>query len=330
MTDTAATGWDPDSFYRELTTRNKGLVPARQQTALARARVLIAGCGSTGGAAAEPLARLGVQRFILADNGEFELSNLNRQHATTVDVGRNKAAVAADRIRAVNPFAEVEVDTGGITDVNADDFARGCDVVIDGVDVTELSGWQAKLRLHEAAAAARKPVLSGYDMAGVQYVRFYDYRRPGARPLDGRVTARHLATLDVPAIMLRVVPARFAPLEMIRNLRDNIHDPDYHVPQLVYAALAFGTLSARMVAEVLAGDGIRRHTAIDVHDVVRTRRQKATVRAHRAVLLLRSVPQVIRFSGPGSHRLPGEATQEEVAAESRGTFESAKSDAGSV
>ncbi|TLG08785.1 ThiF family adenylyltransferase [Nocardia cyriacigeorgica] len=297
---------DPDRYYRELVTRNAGLVPDAQQQALARARVLVAGCGSTGGAAVEPLTRLGVRRFIVTDNGEFELSNLNRQHAAATDVGRNKAAVAAARIRSVNPYAEIDTDTNGITPDNVTDFAHRSDVVIDGVDVTEPEGWRAKLRLHQACATARKPVLSGYDMAGVQYIRFYDYRRGGMRALDGRVTEHHLDVLDVPAIMLRVVPARFAPLEMIRNLRDNIDDPDYHVPQLVYAALAFGALSARMAAEILAGHAVRRHTVVDIHDVVRTPGSKVGVRARRLALLARSVPDVVRFSAPGRHRGVGD------------------------
>ncbi|MFC7511740.1 HesA/MoeB/ThiF family protein [Streptomyces thermocarboxydus] len=73
------------------------------QERLRNATVLVAGCGSTGGAVVEPLARLGTGRFVLAEPGEYELNNLNRQSATHKDIGRNKAEVAAERIRSVNP-----------------------------------------------------------------------------------------------------------------------------------------------------------------------------------------------------------------------------------
>jgi hypothetical protein len=187
------------------------------------------------------------------------------------------------------------VDTAGVTGANLHDFVARCDVVVDGVDVTELSGWRAKLLLHQEAARAGVPVLSGWDMAGLQYIRFYDYRLRGQKPLDGKISDQHLDSLEVPAILLRAVPARFAPVELIRELRaNNVDDPNFHVPQLVYTAMTFGALSARMVAEILVGGRVRRHTVVDVHDVVRTGRGKAGVRLQRAALLIGSIPDVVR------------------------------------
>ena len=182
---------DP-AFYRDLTTRNRGFVSAETQDRLAQITVLVAGCGSTGGAAVEPLVRLGVQHFLLAEPGAYELNNLNRQSAFLDEIGENKAVVHARRIAAVNPHATVHVDTTGITEANVEDLVGRCHVVVDGVDVTEPSGWGAKYLLHEAAARVGRRVISGYDMAGTQYIRFYDYR-PGSRPFDGRVDRSRVA-----------------------------------------------------------------------------------------------------------------------------------------
>lgn len=115
----------PD-FYADLTRRNRGFVSDRAQSELSRARLLIAGCGSTGGAAVEPLVRLGAQNFVLADNGSFELNNLNRQHAVVTDIGSNKADVAAARVTAINPYAQVEVVPEGITEDNVARLVSGC------------------------------------------------------------------------------------------------------------------------------------------------------------------------------------------------------------
>jgi len=153
--------------------------------------------------------------------------------------------------------------------------------------------------LHQEAAHAGKPVLSGYDMAGVQYIRFYDYRKPEAVAFDGRLTRWHLETYGVPALLLRVVPARFAPLELIRNVRNNLTDPEFALSQLVYAALAFGALSARMTAEILDGNAIRRHTVIDVHDVVRPRLHRIRVSCAKFVELALSIGDMIRFARSG-------------------------------
>ena len=70
-----------EAFYADLTTNNRGFVSDEAQGRLAQITVLVAGCGSTGGAAVEPLVRLGVQRFLLGEPGAYELNNLNRQSA---------------------------------------------------------------------------------------------------------------------------------------------------------------------------------------------------------------------------------------------------------
>ncbi|WP_405613988.1 HesA/MoeB/ThiF family protein [Streptomyces sp. NBC_00076] len=263
-------------FYEVFTERNRGFISERTQDALSRARLLIAGCGSTGGAAVEPLTRIGVQDFLLADVGEFELNNLNRQHAAYGDIGRHKAEVAAERVMSVNPHARVEVVTEGITAGNADALVGGASVVIDGVDVTERSGWRAKYLLHEAAVSSRRPVLTGYDMAGTQYIRFYDYRRAGSSPFDGRIKTGDIERAGIWSLLHRAVPTRYIPLEMIRNAREHLGEEGYSVPQLVYASMLFGALSTRMTAQILVGDPVRQDVAVDIHGVVRP--LSATVR----------------------------------------------------
>lgn len=266
LTHESAPGRD---FYEEFTERNRGFVSERTQEALSRARLLIAGCGSTGGAAVEPLTRIGVQDFLLADVGQFELNNLNRQHAAYGDIGRPKAEVAAERLMSVNPHARVEVVTEGITAANAEALVGGASVVIDGVDVTERSGWRAKYLLHEAAVRSRRPVLTGYDMAGTQYIRFYDYRRDGSSPFDGRIKAGDIERAGIWSLLYRAVPTRYIPLEMIRNAREHLGEEGYSVPQLVYASLLFGALSTRMTAQILVGDPVRQDVVVDVHGVTR-------------------------------------------------------------
>jgi molybdopterin/thiamine biosynthesis adenylyltransferase len=134
------TSLSEDDYYTELVTRNRGVISDAQQEALRTATVLIAGCGSVGGAAVQPLARMGVRRFLVADSWLYELNNLNRQHATVDDIDRNKAEVAAERILAVNPYAQVKVYAEGVTEGNAAELAAACQVIVDGVDVTTMSG----------------------------------------------------------------------------------------------------------------------------------------------------------------------------------------------
>ncbi|HEY5835808.1 ThiF family adenylyltransferase [Streptomyces sp.] len=259
--------YEADAYYKGLTERNRGLIPDGAQRRLRTGKVLVAGCGSTGGAAIEPLARLGMGAFVLTEPGEYELNNLNRQSAGQQDIGRNKAVVGAERIRAIHPFAEVTVDTGGVQADNAALLLDGVDVVVDGVDVTTMKGWQAKYTLHAEASRLGVPVVSGYDMSGTQHVRYYDYRIP-LEPLAGQVTEHDLANETLWNLLLRVIPREIVPADLIADITAHRGEPEYSVPQLVYASHMFGVLAARYVVEILAGNPVRSEITVDLHSLV--------------------------------------------------------------
>ena len=124
--------------------------------------------------------------------------------------------------------------------------------------MTGNDGWRAKLLAPSAAAAQAKPVITGYDMAGLQYIRFYDYRRAGSIAFDGRINSSHVDSLDSWALLVRAIPIRRVPFEMLAEARGPSWWPDYSVSQLVYASLLFGALCARMVSEVVSGGQVRR------------------------------------------------------------------------
>jgi tRNA A37 threonylcarbamoyladenosine dehydratase len=103
---------------------------------LHQSRVAVFGIGGVGSYTAEALARVGIGRLMLVDDDLVCLTNLNRQlialHST---VGKPKVDVMADRIRDINPAAEVETFKTFYLPENADtfDLAR-CDYIVDAVD----------------------------------------------------------------------------------------------------------------------------------------------------------------------------------------------------
>jgi molybdopterin/thiamine biosynthesis adenylyltransferase len=94
---------------------------------------------------------------VLADNGDYELNNLNRQNAFLSEVGDNKAVVSARRVLAINPTRGCRSSRAGIVVGDADRLVAGCDVVIDGVDVTELSACGPSSRCTRAPRACESP-----------------------------------------------------------------------------------------------------------------------------------------------------------------------------
>ncbi|GHI90653.1 ThiF family adenylyltransferase [Streptomyces olivaceus] len=264
---------DEDTFYACLTQRNRGLIDPQQQARIAATRLLVAGCGSIGGATVAPLGRMGYRHFTLADVGTYELNNLNRQNATVDDLGRNKAEAGARTLRGVNPHVDVRVVPDGVTAANARELVEAADVVVDGVDVTTGSGLAAKVRLHEEACRQRKPLVTGWDMAGMLAAQVFDYRLV-RRVFDGQLVPGDEERLSTWEVVFRIAPRGYIPAEMFRELRQGLSRPDYSVPQLAEAATQFGSLAVHMVNVLVSGRRLPRTVAVDVHHLSMTRRHR--------------------------------------------------------
>ena len=118
---------------------------------------LIIGAGGLGGPAALALAAGGVGRVVLLDEDEVETSNLNRQPLYgEADVGRRKAAAAADRITLLHPALRVEGRDLRFGPEVAEDLVRGCDVVVDASD-----NFATRFLANDVTLAARRPLVHG-------------------------------------------------------------------------------------------------------------------------------------------------------------------------
>lgn len=276
-----------DEFYRELTTRNTPLVTPEEQERIRTATILVAGCGSIGGAAIEPLIRLGCENLILAEPDGYDIANMNRQAVRLQDVGRNKAVVFAERMREINPYATVEVHEHGITEENVDDVTSRADVILDGVDVTTKPPLRHKVHLHEHAREQAKVVVSGYDIAGVQMLLIYDYRDPSVELMGGKVKSEEVERLEPFEFLARVIPFTVIPIEIIPELERQVRGEGGGFPQLVYTANLFGVLAVRATIDILAGRPVRKRVVIDVDAALRPRSQRPGIEASRIRSLLR-------------------------------------------
>jgi adenylyltransferase/sulfurtransferase len=105
------------------------------QERLAAARVLVIGAGGLGAPVLQYLAAAGVGTLGIVDDDRVDLTNLQRQVIYGEhDVGRYKATVAAERVRALNALVEVEAVPLRIDASNVRAFVRGYDVVVDATD----------------------------------------------------------------------------------------------------------------------------------------------------------------------------------------------------
>jgi hypothetical protein len=108
-----------------------------KQADIARLRIGVIGCGSTGGIVAESLARMGVQRVVLVDFDEIEDRNLDRlTYASGRDVGRNKADALGEYLRLVATSNDFDVKSVplSISSHEAQLAAIDCDLIMCCVD----------------------------------------------------------------------------------------------------------------------------------------------------------------------------------------------------
>lgn len=76
---------------------------------LQNATVAVFGIGGVGSFAVEGLVRAGVGNFILVDNDNISITNLNRQiHATHKTIGMDKIEAMKERILDINPNVKVK------------------------------------------------------------------------------------------------------------------------------------------------------------------------------------------------------------------------------
>jgi len=145
------------------------------------------------------------------------------------------------------------------------------------------------------AKRRRVPVVSGYDMAGVQLLLVYDYRRQSVRVLDGRVGETGVAGWDPQDFLLRIVPPLYVPLEMVAPARELVSGVRLHSPQIAYTAQLYGVLAARVTLDLLAGRPVRAHISVDVHDVVRPFAERVRVQVARLVAMARLYDELRRL-----------------------------------
>jgi molybdopterin/thiamine biosynthesis adenylyltransferase/rhodanese-related sulfurtransferase len=127
------------------------------QRALSAARVLVVGAGGLGAPVLQYLAAAGVGRIGVVDDDTVDETNLQRQVLfATADVGAQKARVAAERLRALNPLVAIDAFPLRLDASNARDLVRAYDVVVDATDT-----FASRYAINDACRLEGKPDVYG-------------------------------------------------------------------------------------------------------------------------------------------------------------------------
>ncbi|WP_324674521.1 HesA/MoeB/ThiF family protein [Hymenobacter sp. GOD-10R] len=127
------------------------------QQKLKAARVLVVGCGGLGCPVLQYLTAAGVGTLGLLDFDTVDETNLQRQVLyATADVGRPKAEVAAEKLRAQNPFITAQPHLARLAAANARTLLADYDLVVDCSD-----NFATRYLLNDACVLLGKPFVFG-------------------------------------------------------------------------------------------------------------------------------------------------------------------------
>jgi len=123
------------------------------QEKLKGSAVVVVGAGGLGIPTSVYLTAAGVGKIGIVDEDNVEKSNLHRQTIYTEDdIGMPKALVAAERLRKMNPYVEVEPHEARLSSANAMGILKGYDVAVDCTD-----NFPARYLINDACVLLGKP-----------------------------------------------------------------------------------------------------------------------------------------------------------------------------
>jgi tRNA A37 threonylcarbamoyladenosine dehydratase len=239
---------------------------------LGRSTVTVVGVGGVGSHAAEALVRSGVGRLILVDFDRICVTNVNRQvHALRGALGKSKVAVMAERLRLINPDADIiERPMAYGERTAAQVLTPEPDVIVDAID-----NIAAKMHLIATCLRERVRIVSSMGAAArldPTQVRIADLAHtkidPFARELRRLLRIKHgldiTRPLGVTAVYSEEPPV--APHELAYDLEgfrcvcpggDNgISDCDHRNRvdgSIAYVPAAFGAAAAAATVRLLLG-----------------------------------------------------------------------------
>ncbi|MDQ5931241.1 MAG: ThiF protein [Patescibacteria group bacterium] len=151
----------PENIYLTLrTARNRFIINQEEQTAYRDLHVAIAGLSVGSAILSSIVVSGGCKKMKIADFDKAEITNLNRMRAKLTDIGQNKTFIAAKEVWELDPYAEIDLWSEGISKDSLNKFLLDpkVDVFVDEMDSLDL-----KIAARFVCREAGIPVLMATD-----------------------------------------------------------------------------------------------------------------------------------------------------------------------
>jgi molybdopterin/thiamine biosynthesis adenylyltransferase len=115
--------------------RNRIYISETDQKLMRDCKIVFGGLG-LGSVIAECALRMGFENLHLIDGDVVELSNLNRQNYTQSDIGKSKCVALYERLKQINPNANITYLNVYLTSENVIEHLAGTDIAVNAIDFT--------------------------------------------------------------------------------------------------------------------------------------------------------------------------------------------------
>ena len=134
------------------------------QNKISSTTVGICGLGGLGSNIAIALARAGIGKLILIDFDKVDITNLHRQQYKASQVGMYKTEALRENLKEINPYFETEIQTVCVTEENAKELLKECDIICEAFDNAECKAMLTNFVLEEMPD---KYLVAASGMAGM-------------------------------------------------------------------------------------------------------------------------------------------------------------------
>ena len=134
------------------------------QNKISSTTVGICGLGGLGSNIAIALARAGIGKLILIDFDKVDITNLHRQQYKASLVGMYKTEALRENLKEINPYLETEIQTVCVTEENAKELLKECDIICEAFDNAECKAMLTNFVLEEMPD---KYLVAASGMAGM-------------------------------------------------------------------------------------------------------------------------------------------------------------------
>lgn len=246
-------------YFECRTNRNHHFISKDEQKAFYDSVIGVCGLSVGNSVALSLVLSGGAKHIKLADFDTFSITNLNRVRTGIQSFGEQKSTICAREIYELNPYAQVEIFSDGITEDTIDSFFNDpkLDIVVD-----ELDNIGIKVLLREKARETKTPLIMATDNGddGIIDIERHDIEQTAFfHGAIGDISYKELLNLSKPEIgkfASKIIGMQNVHSKMLGSLNE-LGKSLVSWPQLGNAATLNGTAVAYAARKILTKEPLK-------------------------------------------------------------------------